>query len=273
MNVEEPDPRSSLESYLQAIEQIPLLSRDEERLLADRAFTGGESDAVERLVRSKLRLVVRICRSYRDRGLPLEDLVNEGNLGLLEATRRFDPQRGQRFLAFAVLCIRRAILRALERQQPHVAAAPQRSIEENGIAALPVHPSDEERSGEDAPPPEESLPPDRSDCPEVRFLRAETLALIRRSVQRLDEPDRYVLMRRFGLQDGEPASLKVIADRLGVTPEMVRLIESRARRRVRTIIADWLFPGQPPMISAGQLRRRTPIDQPEQVAAQRLNRP
>jgi len=239
MNADERDPPTSLESYLRAIERIPLLSRDEERLLVERAFRGGEREAVERLVRGKLRLVVRICRGYRGRGLPFEDLVNEGNLGLLQAAGRFDPRRGNRFLAFAVRSIRHAVVRALERQQMDDAPSPQQSIEAG---------------------------------PEVHVMRAETLDLIRRSVQRLDEPDRYVLMRRFGLQDGEPASLKAIALRLGVTPEMIRLIESRARRRVRSLIALWLCPDRAALPSPPQQRRRLPLQQPEQRAAQRADR-
>lgn len=239
--------RTSIESYLRAIEGIPLLRREEERLLVERAYAEGEREAVERLVRGRLRLVVRICHRYRGRGLPLEDLVNEGNLGLLEAAKQFDPHGGQRFLTFAVHCIRGAVLGALRRQRPNGAALP--------------------------PDRSENLPPDRSDGPEVHLMRAETLDGIRRSVQRLDEPDRYVLTRRFGLPDGEPASLKAIAARLGVTPEVIRLVESRARRRVRALIAGWLLDDRPALPSPRKERRRLPVQQPQRRAMARADRP
>lgn len=273
VNADERDPPTSMESYLRAIERIPLLSRNEERLLVERAFTGGEREAVEQLVRSKLRLVVRICRGYRGRRLPLEDLVNEGNLGLLEAAARFDPHGGQRFPAFAVLCIRRAVVRAVRCQDPDGAAFSWRSIEADPRPARPSLPQEEERSVDDGPAREDDgLPPDRSDGPETRLLRAESLDLIRQAVERLDEPDRFVLMRRFGLRGGEPASMKAIAERLGVTPEMVRLIESRAKRRMRMSLAarrESERSGRPLPL---QQRRRLSLHQPEQRSVDRPNR-
>lgn len=108
------DKKSSrvLSKYLRDIEKIPLLPPKEERLLA-RRISQGDSQALARLVNANLRFVVFIAREYQDRGLPLDELISEGNMGLLEAARRFDAERGIKFISYAVWWIRQSILRAL----------------------------------------------------------------------------------------------------------------------------------------------------------------
>jgi RNA polymerase primary sigma factor len=108
------DKKSSgvLSKYLRDIEKIPLLPPKEERLLA-RRISQGDSQALTRLVNANLRFVVFIAREYQDRGLPLDELISEGNMGLLEAARRFDAERGIKFISYAVWWIRQSILRAL----------------------------------------------------------------------------------------------------------------------------------------------------------------
>lgn len=101
-----------LARYLRDIEKIPLLPPKEERSLAHR-ISQGDSQALARLVNANLRFVVFIAREYQDRGLPLDELISEGNMGLLEAARRFDAERGIKFISYAVWWIRQAILRAL----------------------------------------------------------------------------------------------------------------------------------------------------------------
>src|SRR6266849_8227541 len=95
-----PHDEKSLQGDLQELRSIPLLTRGEEKALAVRAGSG-ERDAIEQLVRANLRLVVVIASYFRDRGLPLADLIQIGNAGLFEAAQRFDPERGTRFATFA----------------------------------------------------------------------------------------------------------------------------------------------------------------------------
>jgi RNA polymerase primary sigma factor len=114
MKTENTEKRSgdSLTRYLHDIDQIPLLPLKEEVLLA-RRISQGDKQALSKLVNANLKFVVFIAREYQDRGLPLDELISEGNLGLLEAAKRFDAERGIKFISYAVWWIRQSILRAL----------------------------------------------------------------------------------------------------------------------------------------------------------------
>src|SRR3989441_1984445 len=107
--------RANLGVYLKEIGQIPLLSREEEAALA-RRVRAGDAAAKQRLTEANLRLVVHIARRYMNRGLPLQDLIEEGNLGLIRAVEKFDPDRGTRFSTYATWWIRQAVARALANQ-------------------------------------------------------------------------------------------------------------------------------------------------------------
>lgn len=104
-----PVPVDSLESYLQAVSQIPVLSAEEEHELAQRLQTRNDLEAAQRLIVAHLRFVAHIARGYQGYGLPLGDLVQEGNVGLMKAVRRFDPAHGVRLVSFAVHWIRAEI--------------------------------------------------------------------------------------------------------------------------------------------------------------------
>ncbi len=114
MNDENNEKRSgdTLSKYLRDIDRIPLLPFKEESVLA-RRIRQGDRQALTRLVNANLKFVVFIARDYQDRGLPLDELISEGNLGLLEAAKRFDAERGIKFISYAVWWIRQSILRAL----------------------------------------------------------------------------------------------------------------------------------------------------------------
>ena len=101
-----------LAKYLQDLDQIPQITPEEEVDLA-RQIKKGDKQALNKLVRSNLKFVVYIAREYEERGLPFDELISEGNLGLLEAAHRFDPERGYKFISYAVWWIRQSILRAL----------------------------------------------------------------------------------------------------------------------------------------------------------------
>src|SRR3989442_14705076 len=107
--------RANLGVYLSEIARIPLLTREEEQALARRARAGDEA-AKQGMIEANLRLVVQIARRYLNRGLPLPDLIEEGNLGLLRAVEKFEPERGTRFSTYATWWIRQAVTRALANQ-------------------------------------------------------------------------------------------------------------------------------------------------------------
>ena len=105
----------SLDQYLQEIGDVPLLTADEEIELA-RSIHGGSEDALEKLTKANLRFVVSVAKQYQNQGLNLTDLINEGNLGLIKAAKRFDETKGFKFISYAVWWIRQAILQALAEQ-------------------------------------------------------------------------------------------------------------------------------------------------------------
>src|SRR5256885_2148531 len=107
--------RANLRVYLREIARIPLLTREEEQALG-RRIRAGDEQAKARLVEANLRLVVQVARRYANRGLPLPDLIEEGNLGLLRAVEKYEPERGTRFSTYAVWWIRQAVVRALANQ-------------------------------------------------------------------------------------------------------------------------------------------------------------
>ena len=103
---------NSLLVYLQEINRIPLLSKDEEEKTAKQAAKGNKA-AREKLVNSNLRFVIMVAKKYQGKGLPLEDLISEGNVGLLNAVKHFDPKKGFRFITYAVWWVRQAIIKAI----------------------------------------------------------------------------------------------------------------------------------------------------------------
>jgi RNA polymerase primary sigma factor len=111
--------KASLANYLQDIQKTPLISKDEEIDLAER-IVDGDDEALNKLVESNLRFVVSVAKEYQNRGLPLEDLINEGNIGLIKAAHKFDSTKGFRFISYAVWWIRQAIMEAIVNQSKMV---------------------------------------------------------------------------------------------------------------------------------------------------------
>src|ERR687891_1174574 len=129
--------RESLDFYLKEISRIPLLTVEEETALARRAFRG-DVEAQERLARHNVRFVVSVAKKFQNRGVPLMDLIGEGNLGLMTAARKFDPDRGVKFISYAVWWIRQAIQAAIARQGRSVRVPLNRTADLNRLGRVTV---------------------------------------------------------------------------------------------------------------------------------------
>jgi RNA polymerase sigma factor (sigma-70 family) len=262
--------RANLGVYLHEISRIPLLSREEEVALARRVRAGDEA-AKQRLIESNLRLVVQIARRYPNRGLPLPDLIEEGNLGLIRAVEKFDPERGTRFSTYATWWIRQAVVRALANQARiirlpvHVELLLGRYVREQnrltqalgraptfselatalGTSVQEVEELEEIRRHPvslDAPSGEGErtlgdLVADRSSDPAGRltalFRERTELASV---LDDLAANERTVLRRRFGLEGGDPQTLEAIGTQLGYSRERIRQIEGAGLRKLRALL-------------------------------------
>jgi RNA polymerase primary sigma factor len=254
-----PESLTAVAQYVAEVRSIPLLSKAEEGRLAARAVTG-DWNARTALVERHLALVMGIARRYAGRGVPFEDLIQEGNLGLLRAAERFDPTQGARFATYATWWVRQRISQAVFRlgrnirvprsilldlhrlgtisttqahqlgRQPtdaELAAAMGRSVAR--IRFLRSTP-DEPISLEGAADGGRAFPTIPGPPPDPTFGDgAEVDELIRTLPARLQE----VVRLRFGLQDGHPLTLREVGGRLHISRERVRQLEQRALKRIR----------------------------------------
>jgi len=257
--------------YLSEIGFSPLLTADEEIRFA-RLAQQGDKDARKRMIVSNLRLVVKIARRYMNRGLALLDLIEEGNLGLIRAVEKFDPERGFRFSTYATWWIRQTIERALMNQTRTI-RLPIHVVKEINVylrAARRLAQSlDREPSPEDVAemldkPLEEvkrmlglnervasvdvprtpdtdkslldSIPDEQNIDPSVLVQDRDVQAHIDLWLSKLNDKQRAVVERRFGLRGHESATLEEVGNELGVTRERVRQIQIEALRRLREIL-------------------------------------
>lgn len=263
--------RANLAVYLREIARLPLLGRAEEVDLARRARAGDE-EAKRRLIEAHLRLVVHIARRYLNRGLPLADLIEEGNLGLMRAVEKFEPERGIRFSTYGAWWIRQAVVRALANQARtirlpvHVELLLARYVREQRrlTQELGRTPTVEELARvlgttvehieeleEVRQQPMSLERPVGGEQGRLRDLIADTSAdpstalgsLVRgraELVSVLDDlapNERAVLRCRFGLEGAPPETLEAIGRRMGLTRERVRQIEAAGLRKLRALLA------------------------------------
>lgn len=257
--------------YLSEIGVSKLLTAEEEIYFSRRAQKGDVA-ARKRMIESNLRLVVKIARRYMNRGLALLDLIEEGNLGLIRAVEKFDPERGFRFSTYATWWIRQTIERAIMNQtrtirlpihvvkeiNVYLRAArrlAQRLDHEPSseeIASLLDKPIDEVKRmlglnervtsvdtpyGKDADKPLlDTIPDDVTPDPSVSLQNDGLQANLESWLSRLNEKQREVVERRFGLHGYENSTLEEVANELGVTRERVRQIQMDALRRLREIL-------------------------------------
>lgn len=258
----------SMDLYLNRIGKRPLLSRTDELNLAHRT-KNGDTEAKQKLIESNLKLVVSIAKMYARSGVPLPDLIQEGNIGLIRAVEAFDPFRGFRFSTYAVAWIKQAITRAIERQGrtirvPSYVIQSIRKLHrlESAItneigreptleelverACLPVDQvqrlldasegliSLDECTREDsATALLEKLTDFMAEDPEVGALRNESVEIIDKLMSGLNPQERIIIERRFGMADGVTATLQEIGQQLHITRERVRQLESRALKKLR----------------------------------------
>ncbi len=255
--------KTPLETYLHEINETALLNADEEKSLARRIATG-DTEARDQMVRANLRLVVNIARGYTGKGLALQDLIEEGNLGLLRAVEGFDPNMNTRFSTYASYWIKQSIKRALVNTAKTIRIpaymvellAKWRRATNQLQDELGRTPTNEEvarllglpkkklniikkaiRVYNSAPQMEQSeagwsidemLQDGRVKTPDNEMVDNDDLKQVMILLDKMDPREATVLRMRFGLNDEEPKTLKEIGETLGLTRERVRQIESEA---------------------------------------------
>jgi RNA polymerase primary sigma factor len=270
----------SLKIYLREIVQTALLTRKEEIALAKRVRKG-DAAARTHMIQANLRFVVKIAHDYANYGLPIEDLISEGNIGLMKAVERFDPNRGVKLSTYAAWWIKQSIKRALANQSKtirlpvHVVDKLSRIRKAATKLAdvLGREPSDEELAEEMGIPQHKishlrtvSLRPSSLDAPvgdddraafgdivadeaaldpsemfRDKALRRDVLEMI----DELDERERSILVARFGLDGAKPLTLEVIGLKLKVTRERIRQIQNLALRKIRAMLQQQDIPTHP----------------------------
>ena len=260
--------RDIVDQYFAEVSRYPLLKVEEERALA-RHVQKGDQDAMDELVRRNLRFVVSVAKKYQNRGLPLIDLIGEGNVGLMTAARKFDPDQGVKFISYAVWWIRQAILSALARQGRTVRVPLNRTADLSRViratALLRDKLGREPTPGElsqltgiseeivqalaslntadvrlDAAVGKDSYRAliERFSMDEMPDAEAEVMnqfrhAELARALDTLPARDAKILRLYFGLEGDREHTLDEIGKMLGVTRERVRQLRDRALKRLR----------------------------------------
>jgi RNA polymerase primary sigma factor len=259
---------SPLQIYLHDINETPLLSAQEERALAERVALG-DPFAREHMVKANLRLVVNIARGYLGKGLSLEDLIEEGNLGLMRAVEGFDGLMDTRFSTYASYWIKQSIRRAVMNNgkpirlpaymvsllskwrraatvladrlgriptDEEVGKALRLSKKKMGIVAKAIRVSNltphNESAENDGPALDGVLTDDRGKGPETQLIEADDFDHILSHLSALDEREAVVIRMRFGLDLHAPMTLREVGETLGLTRERVRQLESQAIQKL-----------------------------------------
>jgi RNA polymerase primary sigma factor len=260
--------QSPLESYLREIDKTALLNAEEEKALA-RRIEDGDSEARDHLVRANLRLVVNIARSYTGKGLGLQDLIEEGNLGLLRAVEGFDPEMNTRFSTYASYWIKQSIKRGLINSgktiripaymaqlltewrrataqlqeelgrtptQEEVAARlglgkKKLNLIKKAIRVYNAVPGSDQ--AENVQTIDETLMDVRVKTPAMEMVASDEMREVLTLLERMEPREAAVLRMRFGLNGEEPKTLHAIGESLGLTRERVRQIEQEALSKLR----------------------------------------
>ncbi len=258
----------SLKTYINEINKIPLLSREEEDKLA-RRMDKGDLDAREKLINANLRFVVKIAKKYMNKGLPLVDLINEGNMGLIMACKKFDFRKGYHFISYAVWWIRQSIAKAIAEQVGMIRLPLNRYLQLAKIKKIQKERNindDEINTSEfadylntkedyvndilkasksyvslDNPVAhdkkeiklEDVLLDQKNKEPVESLYEKDLKDVINSTLQTLTEREQLILKHRFGLDNHEELSLSEIGKMFNLTKERIRQIEKKAIRRLR----------------------------------------
>jgi RNA polymerase primary sigma factor len=263
------DDANILTMYLKDINRIPLLSKEEELSLAKRVVAGDEF-ARKRMIESNLRFVVNVAKKYQNQGLPLIDLINEGNIGLMTALEKFDPDKGYHFISYAVWWIRQSVMKAINEKSRAVRLPlnrtnellqiqkAQRSLMSDNSTEDPTAEDIGELTGFDAEHVNSLLGisrelvsldapvfndtgsssvgdfiEDESRSPEDSLLDVALKEDISTVLSTLSDKEREIIELRFGLEGKIPMSLKEIGEIYNLTKERIRQIEKKALERLR----------------------------------------
>lgn len=258
----------SLDKYLQEIGKVALLTAEDEIKLAIK-IKQGDPEALEKLTRANLRFVVSVAKQYQNQGLSLGDLINEGNLGLIKAAKRFDETRGFKFISYAVWWIRQSILQALA-EQSRIVRLPLNRV--GALNRIGKAYSTLEQEYEREPSPEEVakvlemdvqdisetlqisskhlsfdapfaddqenrlldvLENEEEPAPDTSLMSESLHAEINKALSKLSEQEAEVIKLYFGLEDDQPMTLEEIGDKFNLTRERIRQIKEKAIRRLR----------------------------------------
>ncbi len=257
----------SLDKYLHEIGKVDLITAEEEVILA-RKIREGDQAALERLTKTNLRFVVSVAKQYQNQGLTLGDLINEGNLGLIKAAKRFDETKGFKFISYVVWWIRQSILQAIA-EQSRIVRLPLNQV--GSLSKISKAFSKLEQEFEREPSPEELADilettvdkisdtlsnSGRHVSMDAPFVQGEENTLldvlenhepntdsnlineslseeIRRSLSTLTEREREIIVLFFGLSTNHPLSLEEIGEKFNLTRERVRQIKDKALQRLR----------------------------------------
>ncbi|MFO8044169.1 MAG: RNA polymerase sigma factor RpoD/SigA [Alkalispirochaeta sp.] len=263
------DDENVLSMYLKEINKIPLLTREEENYHARRAAQGIQ-ESKDALIQANLRFVVNVAKKYQNQGLPLSDLISEGNIGLMNAIERFDVDKGYHFISYAVWWIRQAILKAIceksrmirlplnranelvqiEKVRKDIQGSKGEEAELQEIARTldmtPDHVADLVNISRDLVSLETPVYQEKDSSvlgdfvedhnyiqPEALMIERSLKEDINQVLSSLTEKEAEIIQFRFGLNGRSPLSLKEIGDRYSLTKERIRQIEKKALRRLQ----------------------------------------
>mgnify|MGYP000131119760 CR=1 FL=1 len=264
----------SMEIYLKDVSREPMVSPQEEVELS-RLIQAGDKEALRRLINGNLRFVISVAKQYQHTGIPLEDLINEGNIGLITAAKRFDATRGFKFISYAVWWIRQSILKAISEKSRRIRVPANKTRDTRSIAeaAMSIEQHQERtaspeeiaeilgmdvrdvkqllqytqkelsidsaiNSDDDARSMLDVMVDDSSPNPELQLLDYSLTQEIDQALAQIDQKDAYILSLFYGLKDNYPKTLADIGKKLGISSESVRKRRDRALRNLKRQAKD-----------------------------------
>ena len=265
---------STLRQYLNEIGQYPRLTATEEIEVARKARTG-DLEARERMINGNLRLVVKIARDFEGYGMPVTDLINEGNIGLMKAVEHFDPERGVKFSTYSAYWIKQSVKRCLSNQsrtvripihmvekisrlcqvtevfkekfdRPPTEAelAAEMKMSESDIRAIQraqtrsisLNGSFDEGESESL---EDRIPDEQAPNPYAQLELQTSISRMCELLDQLQQRDSTILKERFGLAGSDPKTLEEVGREFGVTRERIRQLQNEALVKLRNLMEDW----------------------------------